>query len=54
MQTFPSILTVLFSDQLLLIMKFFGGLFMVFLVGGLISKWLHLDRVFNSNDHEDL
>jgi hypothetical protein len=39
----------LFNGQFLFVLKFFGELVLIFILGGLIGKLLHLDRV----DKED-
>jgi hypothetical protein len=41
----------LFNGQFLFVLKFFGEVLLIFLVGGLIGKLLHLDKDDNSDSH---
>jgi hypothetical protein len=42
-------LLALFNGQFLFIMKFFGEILLVFFIGGIIGKLLHLDKVVDSD-----
>jgi hypothetical protein len=39
----------LFNGQFFFIMKFFGEILLVFFIGGIIGKLLHLDRAADSD-----
>jgi hypothetical protein len=44
-------LFTLFNGQFLFILKFFGEVLLIFILGGLIGKLLHLDRENKSDSH---
>lgn len=41
----------LMNSQFFIVMKFFGEVLMVFIVGGIIGKLLHLDKTDRSDSH---
>jgi hypothetical protein len=38
--------------MLLLLLKFFGGLILLLVIGWIVGKLLHLDKFYNDNDDE--
>lgn len=51
MQLPTIILLNLFNGQLLFILKFLGQVILVFVIGGIIGKILHLDKAEKSDTH---
>jgi hypothetical protein len=43
-----SLVFSIFNGQFLFILRFFGKVILVFIVGGIIGKLLHLDKMYNS------
>jgi uncharacterized membrane protein len=49
----PVNLLGLFNGQVLFILKFFGEILLVFFIGGVVGKMLHLDRVTDADSDSD-
>jgi hypothetical protein len=43
----------IFHGQFFFVMKFFGGVLLVFLCSGIIGELLHLDRAYKSDSDRD-